>query len=202
MAVLFTSDLHLGHARILASRPQFATLEEHDDALIENWNRKVTDKDEVYILGDISFRGEKHISEYLSRMKGRKHLIVGNHDGFWMRHVEDLTAYFDSVDYLKIMKFEKKQITLCHYPLMEWSGSRHVNSGNSFLIHGHIHNTPQKHLFEYMKAYLPHALNAGVDVNHFEPVTFEELKENNRQWYGREENLETSQGGSSDEEES
>ena len=35
------------------------------------------------------------------------------------------------------------------------------------------------------KRYQPHALNAGVDINGFEPVTFENLKENNNRWYER-----------------
>lgn len=185
MAVLFTSDLHLGHESILTVRTQFHDIEEHDSFLIEKWNKRVKKNDEVYILGDLSFRAPHPISHYLSRMKGRKHLIVGNHDGHWMRRVEDMAEYFESVDYLKIMKFEKKQITLCHYPMLEWPGSRYVESGTSFLIHGHIHGETDSVVYDHIRKYQPHALNAGVDINDFQPVTFEELKENNKKWYGQ-----------------
>ena len=184
MAVYFTSDLHLGHESILSIRPQFGNMEEHDHFLIDRWNQKVKKNDEVYILGDFCFRAEKPVTDYLSRMKGRKHLIVGNHDGHWMKQLNNMADYFASVDYLKIMKFEKKQITLCHYPMLEWPGSRYVESGTSFLIHGHIHSETDSAVFDYIKNHQPHALNAGVDVNGFEPVTFEELLENNRKWYG------------------
>lgn len=55
MAVFFTSDLHLGHKNILSIRPQFDNIEDHDDFLIERWNKKVKKKDDVYILGDLSY---------------------------------------------------------------------------------------------------------------------------------------------------
>jgi len=174
MTVFFTSDLHLGHENVLSIRKQFHDIKEQDDILIENWNNKVKKNDEVYILGDLSFRASTSISDYLSRMSGKKHLIVGNHDGTWMRKVNNLELYFQSIDYLKTMKFEKKQITLCHYPMLEWPGSRYVESGTSFLIHGHIHNEIDSEVYKYIKNFQPHALNAGVDINNFEPVTFEE----------------------------
>ena len=49
-----------------------------------------------------------------------------------------------------------------------------------YLIHGHIHNRVAD---EYRQLFLQfNALNAGVDVNAFAPVTFEELVENNLQF--------------------
>lgn len=175
----------MGHEAILEIRPQFKDIGSHDEFLIDKWNKKLKNNDDIYIIGDLTFKSEKPISWYLSYMKGKKHLIVGNHDGQWMRQVDDMSEYFESVDYIKTMRFEKKQLTFCHYPMLEWPGSRYVESGTSFLIHGHIHGTSSGNVFEYIQKNLPHALNAGVDVNNFEPVTFEELKENNARWYNR-----------------
>ena len=109
MAILFTSDLHLGHQHILSIREQFSTIEEHDEFLIQSWNNKITKKDEVYILGDVSYR-ISNISHYLDRMKGRKHLIIGNHDSYWMKHMknDELFKYFETIDHLKVIKFDKK----------------------------------------------------------------------------------------------
>lgn len=60
MVMLFTSDLHLGHNNILPSRQQFQDINEHDDTLIFKWNNKVKKNDDVYILGDLSFRSPHH----------------------------------------------------------------------------------------------------------------------------------------------
>ena len=82
--VYFTSDLHLGHENVikLCNRP-FDSIEEMDAALIRNWNRKVTNGDTVYVLGDLIYKSKKPPEEYLRQLKGKKHLIVGNHDRSW-----------------------------------------------------------------------------------------------------------------------
>lgn len=48
----FISDLHLGHKNVLKfdNRP-FINIEEHDKTIIDNWNSKVNDNDDVYVLG-------------------------------------------------------------------------------------------------------------------------------------------------------
>ena len=52
--IYYISDLHLGDERImkLCSRP-FKSTGELFGILIERWNAKVTDSDDVYILGDL-----------------------------------------------------------------------------------------------------------------------------------------------------
>jgi len=77
----FTADQHFGHANIikLCNRP-FSDVQEMDEALITNWNRRVTNGDTIYIIGDLFFRNSVPAEEYLKRLKGRKHLILGNHD--------------------------------------------------------------------------------------------------------------------------
>ena len=49
----YISDLHLLHKNCIGfdERP-FADLEEMHEAILANWNRKVTNSDTVYILGD------------------------------------------------------------------------------------------------------------------------------------------------------
>ena len=48
--IFFTSDLHLGHENcIRLCNGTFSSIEEMDETLIENWNRKITGKDTVYM---------------------------------------------------------------------------------------------------------------------------------------------------------
>lgn len=195
MSVLFTSDLHLGHANIILTcgrnlegcGENLATVDEMNDFLIRKWNEKVKEDDIVYILGDLSYRSSISVKTYLKQLKGRKHLIVGNHDCQWQKNIANINDYFESVSDMKVIRLGEKLITLCNYPLLEWNGSRRAKNQQtsiSWLIHGHIHNS-RDNVFEYIRDNLPCALNCGVDINGFEPVTFEELLTTNNKWYGR-----------------
>ena len=59
----FTADLHLNHKAILTmghGRP-FKSLEEMEEIIVNNWNKKVSSRDDVYVLGDV-FWGLKALS--------------------------------------------------------------------------------------------------------------------------------------------
>ncbi len=177
--IYYTSDLHLGHQNIirLCNRP-FADVEEMDEALIENWNRRVGKDDLVYLLGDIVWQRKK-VPYYMERLQGRKILIsTGNHDAPWVNR-EEYRGYFELVVPYLETKLHGHPVTLCHYPMLEWRDSREESEAKlGYLIHGHIHNRVSE---EYRMLYIQHnALNAGVDINNFAPATFEELLENNR----------------------
>lgn len=175
--VYFIADMHLGHANILkhCNRP-FSSVEEMDETLIENWNSRVTDRDDVWIVGDFAFRTRVSAEIYLKNLKGRKHLVKGNHDKTWMKGL-DLSRYFGSVNEIAEMKLDGRHIVLCHYPMMCWDKSHY----GSYLIFGHIHNDTDLPFWDMIKDN-DHMLNAGVDVNGFYPVTFDELVENNRRF--------------------
>ena len=66
-----------------------------NETLIANWNRKVHGNDTVYILGDMFFRTTDP-EPILRQLKGKKHLITGNHDSQWMKKV-DLGRWFASI---------------------------------------------------------------------------------------------------------
>lgn len=173
--MFFISDTHFGHANIikLCNRP-FYTINEMNEAIIKNWNSKVKGDDTVYILGDMFFRCN-NVEPILHRLKGKKHLIIGNHDSSWMDKVKT-EDYFVEVTDFKITENSTSAITLCHYPLLTWK-----RETKSFMIHGHIHNDTTKDFFPLLCG-RENLLNAGVDINGFAPVTLEELIENNKRF--------------------
>lgn len=173
----FTSDLHLGHENVitLCQRP-FASIEEMDERLIANWNDRVTPRDTVYVVGDMVWK-KPMLPGYLERLKGKKILLIGNHDRPWARS-EEAARYFAEILPYKEANLNGHAVTLCHYPMVEWHGSRREGSRHlGYLIHGHIHNVYRPE-FRYLLRQF-NALNAGVDVNGFAPVTFDEMMENN-----------------------
>ena len=75
------ADTHFGtdSIRRYENRP-FESVQEMDEALIQNWNRVVSEGDTVYVLGDFSSYGKEENKALLKRLKGTKILIMGNHD--------------------------------------------------------------------------------------------------------------------------
>jgi len=172
--IFFTADLHLGHANIIkhCDRP-FSTVEEMDEHLISAWNSRVRQNDSVYILGDLIFRSSASPESYLGQLRGKKYLILGNHDKDWVKKA-DMTKHFVSMERFAEISDGQHKITLCHYPLMSWN---HIAKG-SYMIHGHIHNNRDAMYFPLIRD-MPNLLNAGVEINNYHPVRFDELVKNN-----------------------
>ena len=170
---LYTADLHFGHTTVLRfdHRP-FSNRDEMDRILIERWNERVNADDEIYILGDICYHSFYSAAWYLRQLKGRKILILGNHD---LRIPSDpeTRRYLESVEKMMSIEDGARTIVLCHFPLAEWDGFFR----GAWHIYGHIHNKKEE-TYEIMKN-RERALNAGCMINHYVPVTFDELVKNN-----------------------
>lgn len=159
----FTSDTHFGHKRVLehSGRP-FASLEEMDQKLIENWNSVVQPGDDVFHLGDFAWRNAQH---YRDRLQGNIHKIKGNHhsaakkiekDFIWYRDVMEVkipyqTAPFGVCNCIRpaghmFMEhhhqcaslspvFERQRIWLSHYAHRVWPRMHH----GVWHLYGHSH---------------------------------------------------------------
>ena len=171
--IYYISDLHFGHRHVIGMdhRP-FETIEEMDETLIRLWNERVTDEDDVYILGDFAYRNGNTASWYLRQLKGRKHLVIGNHDRITVQDNKAM-EYFTSVEKMNQVIDNDRRVSLCHFPVAEWNGKRH----GGYHVHGHLHNRRDE-VYEFMSRY-EKALNAGCMLNGYRPVTLDELIENN-----------------------
>lgn len=165
----YIADLHLGHANIikLSNRP-FASVEKMDINIIKNWNSVVTNQDDVYIVGDISFKA-KNIEQYLEQLNGRKHLIVGNHDKPILKN-SSLRKYFVEIRDILTVEDNGQKIVLCHYPMVEWDGYYR----GVLHFYGHIHNNMNNDTNKYISS-IENAYNVGVDNIGFFPRTLDEI---------------------------
>lgn len=170
--VFFTSDTHFGHENIIrfCNRP-YSDTDTMNEALIASWNARVKPTDTVFIVGDMFYRC-RDVELILKKLRGRKRLIIGNHDSSWMSEI-DLGKYFVSVSNMLETSDGKHALTLCHYPMLSW---RHEH--RAYMVHGHIHNDTTLDYFPLL-AVKEHILNAGTDINGYQPVTFDEMLENN-----------------------
>ena len=129
----FTADLHFGH-RFMRELRQSQTgipADFHDQWLIERWNSVVGPRDEVWMLGDFSFMPPARTEPYFSALRGRKHLVIGNHDP---RQIVQRLGW-ESVHELVSRRFDGQRIVMCHYPLLTWANAHY----GTWMLHGHSH---------------------------------------------------------------
>lgn len=170
----FIADCHFGHKNIIAScRRPFDSLADMDQTLLSNWQARVTEADDIYIVGDLMYYCPDP-EQYLCRLPGRKHLIVGNHDPVWMAKTSP-AFWFESIEHMAVIELAGRTVTLCHYPMMCWAESKR----EGLLVYGHIHGNRHDSFWPLLSK-MENALNAGVEINGYRPVTLEELMENNR----------------------
>jgi calcineurin-like phosphoesterase family protein len=153
--VYFTADTHFGHSNILhlCNRP-WNTIEEHDEALVDNWNSKVRPRDRIYVVGDFSFRADKeHAGKIFRRLNGSKFLVEGNHDTNFTKGL----GWGGVVEKGLTVKASDHTFVLNHYPERVWN---HMHN-NSIHLYGHVHGR------------LPGiglSMDVGVDPNDYKPL--------------------------------
>lgn len=175
MNTFFTSDLHFFHQNVIRfdNRP-YTSVEEMNEALINNWNKKVKKDDLVYILGDISWGKDEETCAIFERLNGRKILIKGNHDRV---HGKIKNCFEEVADYKEITLPGNKHIVLCHYPIVFFNRHHY----GAYMFYGHVHNSHEWNMTENYKFELErldikcNMFNVGCMVHNYEPVTFEEI---------------------------
>lgn len=173
--IYYTSDLHFGHKACLEfdNRP-FSSVEEMDAALIERWNRKVQNKDTVYVLGDVSWYKTDKTCEIVSQLRGRKILVLGNHDHFKDRIHE---CFEEVCSYKEINLPGNVHVILSHYPIPFFNRRRY----GAFMLYGHVHAHNEWIMTEKFKLELEqmnikcNMFNVGCMLYNYEPVTLEEI---------------------------
>lgn len=178
----FTSDLHFGHENILkfCKRP-FNSVEEMDEALIENWNSVVKPNDLVFNLGDFAFAPRWRWYEILGRLNGVHTLILGNHDiTRWPG--DNVMKLFHRVEQQMILKIGERYVYLNHYPFLCYGGSYRSPEQAVWNLHGHVHSSPnpteRRGKDEERLSYrFPYQYDVGVDNNNYTPVSWEQVKD-------------------------
>ena len=159
--VFFTSDLHLGHKN-LCEYVRGMSSEESDELIIKNWNKVVTKRDLVYVLGDFTMEDQNKIPKYISQLNGNIILIGGNHD---TRQCCDVYRKLG----ITVMGCLKYKGFLCtHVPVNQCEIERphkQLFRGN---IHGHIHCNDDIELG-------PLYFNVNTEFHDYTPILFDDL---------------------------
>lgn len=152
--VFFTSDTHFNHKYVAQTRG-FETSEDHDNHIVEMWNRHVGKRDTVWHLGDVGMGAISRFEDTLKGLNGTINLITGNHDectpgvfrksqnkqGRWME-------VFYSIQQFQRFRYQDLEFLASHFPY-QGEGERHLperypeyrlRDEGYPLVHGHIHS--------------------------------------------------------------
>lgn len=170
--IFLTSDLHFGHDRGFIYEPRgFKSVEDHDETIIENWNKVVGPEDDVYVLGDLMLNDNAHGIECIKRLNGKLHIVFGNHDTDARKkcYCDELDA--EILGWSHMLKYRKYHFYLCHYPTM--TGNLEAESLHQCAINlfGHTHqmsNFYQDNPFNY---------HVGLDSHNNTPVSLDYIIE-------------------------
>lgn len=168
--VFLIADTHFFHQKILEfekeARP-FSSVEEMNEAIVQNWNRVVTKRDTVWHLGDVCFGHADNLS-ILDRLNGTKNLVMGNHD---QHGVREYIKYFNKIEAAK--KYDGYLLT--HVPIHESQFYRF--KGN---VHGHLHSsniTVSEYEPPYQGGNDRRYVNVSCEQIGLTPISWEDVKE-------------------------
>ena len=180
MKIYIISDTHFNHSNILkyCNRP-FKSVEEMNEAIINNWNKLVKKNDLIYHLGDFFLGSKNELKDIVSKLNGTIYLIRGNHDRLTIKSYEDSG--------IKVLKkapivLEDFNVLLSHRPLPDsMIKDGYIN------IHGHIHEKKIEDIYDNTLFSKDKHINASLDVLDFKPMLLSKLleKEKRNDLYNR-----------------
>lgn len=161
------SDTHFFHKNIIK---YCGRDENHNNIMIDRWNKAVGPNDVVLHLGDLVFtsRGTKQQAFFDSvgpSLNGKKFLILGNHDNpHWIKHYE--AAGFKVIKPFW-MKYRGFGVSFDHYPCEKGLIAK---GDESIRVHGHIHNNGYQSVYVKRKEMKRYGhVNVSVEVVDYTP---------------------------------
>ncbi|MBR6366700.1 MAG: metallophosphoesterase family protein [Lachnospiraceae bacterium] len=172
--IWLTSDMHFCHDRDFIFKPRgFETVEEMNEAIVRNWNLVVKDGDDVYVLGDCMLKDNETGIQLMKSLKGRLHIILGNHDTDARRKLYATIENVVEILYATVLKYRGYHFYLSHYPTLcgNYDDSESLKTRLISLC-GHAH-TPDR-FADWEQGVIYHC---ELDAHDCRPVSIDEVVE-------------------------
>ena len=173
MNVFFSSDLHWGHQRGFLYEPRgFPSIEEHDEAILNNINKLVRPQDTLFVLGDLMLNDNEKGMEYLRAIKcNNVRVILGNHDSQTRQELYQSLPNFSVLGYAYPFVYKKKNFMLSHYPMLTQNMDDDKKPWQkTWNLCGHSHT---KNKFDP----ITHSIHVELDAWDNKPVEIEQILE-------------------------
>jgi calcineurin-like phosphoesterase family protein len=194
--VLFWGCLHYKHnpswENPIWKMRGFNSSEEHDLAIVQNWNNKASHETIGFLLGDVVF-GRNATNDLLflaeNLQYSRIYIMPGNHQAGWKQLFEsvDQNVYRAShggelifvPNYLEAY-VNGQPIVMSHYPILSWNGQ----GKGSWMLFSHVHGSLSRS--EVGHLYILKGYNREVSVEKApSPLSYGEIHAEMRQkeWF-------------------
>lgn len=169
MALFAISDLHLD---LNGDKPMDIFGDnwfKHDEKIKSNWIDKITDEDTVLIAGDISWsmkieNGLQDL-EWIHNLPGRKIMIKGNHDYWWVS-ITKLNNLYEDMHFIQNNFFSYEDYAIC--------GTRGWNCPGTENFSEHddkIYNRELLRLRNSLDAAVKAGFNKFIVMIHYPPIS-------------------------------
>jgi len=169
--IYFISDNHWGHKAIIhmQNRP-FKHIMDMNNSMIDSWNSVVQPDDEVYYLGDLSYKLNGNLlSIILKKLNGKIYLIKGNHDKD--RVINKSISRFEWIKDYHTFKHtqdgKEYKFVLFHYPIYSWEG---IWRG-SIHVCGHTHDNSK----DYFENHPGRIFNVSCEMINYKPISIVDI---------------------------
>ena len=170
--IYLTSDLHFGHDREFVWKVRgYKSVEEMNEEQVRKWNEIIFEEDDVYVLGDLMLGDTSNI-EYLKRLNGKIHIVLGNHDTANREKMyRELPNVVEVAEVGIRLKYKKYHFIMTHYPMMTGNLEKESLKQMSLNLYGHTHQA--SNFYNDM----PFLYHVGVDSHNGYPVLLDDIIE-------------------------
>lgn len=166
--IYFSSDTHFCHTQEFLFKPRgFSSVAEMNETIVQRFNSVVDDDDDLYLLGDVLMGELEEAIEFLKRLKGRIHIICGNHcTNRRIAAYKTLPNVVEVEEVATKIKYRKWMFYISHWPALV---SNYEERRKFWSLHGHTHSTDKFQYAEYC------AYNVACDAHDCYPVEIETI---------------------------
>ena len=170
-----TSDQHFSHIQPFVWEARgYKSVEDMNEEQMRKWNEVIAPDDEVWFLGDGMMNDNATGAMCWSKLNGKIHVIIGNHDS--PTRIEIYKQLGFDIQDGKRLTYKKKNFVLSHEPMITSNG-KFKGWRDTVNVHGHTHQT-QNFTDKYPLMY-----HAGVDSHDGYPVLLDDIiEEINKHW--------------------
>jgi len=187
--VLFQGCMHYGHdpkwENPIWKLRGYNSSFEHDEGLIQNWNKKANANTIGFLLGDTIFghNADERLLSLFRRLDFKElYILPGNHQAGYkqlLERVQDNILLPGASEYKKVhfvpnyleAVVNGQAIVMCHYPILSFNGM----AKGAYHLYAHVHGNLGRS--ELGRLYQNTGLTYEVSVeNCASPITFGELR--------------------------